>query len=352
MTASSAKDSFRVRAHRAFRRLLSRALAAFGRFDWTAVLALAIMDRAFRQEARRTLAGGHGAPETHSRDFQIRRGIHRIEKGLALRPRRDTFALDYIESTTQAYVHVIGQLPEGVPWPEHLVWAHDVLLTFFETVDHGEQIDRARDLFVGAPQPTRRRSDLQAPKERSADPPPVPLEALAALARKRRSTRLFEPERVPRDLIDQALDVARQAPSGCNRQPFHVYIVDVPSDVRDVAALALGARGWAEEAPGIAVFVGDWAAFEFPRDRHLPFVDAGLAAMGFILAAESLGIATCPIHWPDLSEQSAAAARRLGLGPAEHVLFMIAYGRPLAGQVVPYSAKTELDRLRTFLSDA
>ena len=39
--------------------------------------------------------------------FLLRRGTHRLEKGLCMRPRRDIFALNYIEETAQAFEEIV-----------------------------------------------------------------------------------------------------------------------------------------------------------------------------------------------------------------------------------------------------
>ena len=41
----------------------------------------------------------------------------------------------------------------------------------------------------------------------------------------RRSIRGYRPERVPKELLDEIIDVARQAPSSMNTQPWHVHVV-------------------------------------------------------------------------------------------------------------------------------
>ena len=46
--------------------------------------------------------------------------------------------------------------------------------------------------------------------------------------RARRSVRLFSPERVPRELIDNALTVAGTAPSGAHQQPWTFALVSEP----------------------------------------------------------------------------------------------------------------------------
>ena len=42
----------------------------------------------------------------------------------------------------------------------------------------------------------------------------------------RRSIRAFLPKPVPRELIERVLRIAGRAPSGCNVQPWQVWVLD------------------------------------------------------------------------------------------------------------------------------
>src|SRR5258705_1161873 len=54
----------------------------------------------------------------------------------------------------------------------------------------------------------------------------------------RRSTRMFLPDKpVPRELVDQALELAIRAPANSNVQPWHLRLVSGPARERLVAAL-------------------------------------------------------------------------------------------------------------------
>ncbi len=55
-------------------------------------------------------------------------------------------------------------------------------------------------------------------------------ESVSGLLSKRRSVREFDPARdVPRETIERLLDVARNAPSGANCQPFHFLAIHDPA---------------------------------------------------------------------------------------------------------------------------
>jgi nitroreductase len=61
--------------------------------------------------------------------------------------------------------------------------------------------------------------------------------ALDQAIRERHSTRMFLPQPVPRELVDEALALAQYAPSNSNIQPWHVVFASGPPRDRLVNAL-------------------------------------------------------------------------------------------------------------------
>lgn len=286
--------------------------------------------------------------------YLLRRNIHRLEKGLLMRPRRPVFATKYIEETVDCYERVVrhrlacsngGDLPGA----EEIAWAHDVLATYFSVVGSHPTVDRAADAFRRIP-PLRRGTDIQlVPYKRDVEQtPPVRYEDLAALARRRRSVRWYLQKPVPREMIDRAIEVAAQAPSACNRQPFRFLVFDDPELVRKVASVPLGTAGFYDNLPVIVVLVGELRSFFSERDRHAVYIDASLAAMSFVLALESQGLSSCCINWPDIEPQESIMAELLRLAPDERVIMLIGLGFPDPDGLVAYSQKRSLDELREY----
>jgi nitroreductase len=70
--------------------------------------------------------------------------------------------------------------------------------------------------------------------------------------RQRRSIRMFLPDRpVPRESIDEALDLAIRAPSNSNIQPWHVVFASVAARDRLVAALLEAAQAAPPKVPAL-----------------------------------------------------------------------------------------------------
>lgn len=285
---------------------------------------------------------------------ELRRNIHRIEKGLLMRPRKPRFALNFIQETVESYEKAAAFSqghPDQVDTGE-LCWAHDVLARYFDTVETDpltsrlkERFDRARPCLgrESSPEP-----GLTPCRRGEATPPPVSYDALLELSFRRRSVRWFLPEPVPRDLIDRALMVARQAPTACNRMPYRYRVYDDPDLVARIGRIPFGAAGFYRNIPTLIVLTGRLDFFFSARDRHVIYIDASLSAMAFMLALETLGLSSCVINWPDFELVELKLQKVLGLAMDERPVCLMAVGYPDPEGEVACSRKKSLDQIRSF----
>ena len=331
-----------------------------------ASLYYALFDRSFDREHRAVLVGKMGFEASRSgrqasTSSLLRRNVHRLEKGLLMRPRRDLFALDYIEETVRFYhaaraANAGRQLAGG-----EVRWAHDVLTAYFEATASHPKLDPLRERFAqveppaphagdGAPPPaTCGIPDVWTPYPRDLTrPSPVDYDDLLALAWRRRSVRWFTPDPVPRELIEKAAAVAALSPSACNRQPFYFHVFDDPALLEDVARLPGGTAGFAHQFPAVVAVVGELRNYYGERDRHLVYVDASLAAMSFVYAAETLGLGTCCINWPDIERDERRADEVLRLAPDQRPIMFLAVGYPDPEGMVAYSQKKPFEEIARF----
>ncbi|WP_409371243.1 nitroreductase [Mycolicibacterium fluoranthenivorans] len=194
-------------------------------------------------------------------------------------------------------------------------------------------------------------------------------QTLARLVRDRHSCRAFRPESVPRDTIEQILDVARATPSWCNTQPWHVHITEGPGTESFRSALATHVDRSFTESPdftfplayegiyrerrrvagwqlyeSLGIAKGDRVAsgrqmlenfqlFGAPHvaivttDRSLGVygaVDCGLFVQSFLLAAASRGVATIP--QAAIASQAPLVREHLNLSDDRLVLLGISFG--------------------------
>lgn len=307
------------------------------------------LTQAFSLEARAVVAGqvSHLANRQNQEqtNYFLRRGVHRLEKGLIMPNRREIFGLDYIEDLVETYSLAFkAELDTG-----EMDWAHQVLTEYFNVVGHHQIIARARTVFETLPSRNPATDEPLTPyyQDRTVQAS-VTREAMYTLAQRRRSVRFFKQDRVPRQLLDSALEIATLSPTACNRQPIEFKVYDAPEKASEIAKFAGGTAGFVEGIPCTVVVVGRLRAYPYSRDRHVIYVDGGLASMSFMFALETLGLASCPINWPDVRERELALAKVLDLKSDERVVMLIAIGFPSDNAMVAASKKQSLSIFRSY----
>lgn len=338
------------------KRLLRRAVdrvdpcfvALFARSGWLASVYYLLFSRQFRREHRAVLAGRLEYARALDRPVRssplLRRNVHRLEKGLVMRPRAAVFADDYAEETVAELSRLRAT---NTLDPDELQWASDVLAEYFAVVADTPRIARARASFAALSVERAPAAAASVPRPSAARPAsPVAYDEFLVLCRRRRSVRWFDEQRpVPRAAVVQALAAAAQAPSACNRQPFMFRYVGTPADAQRVAGLAMGTAGYVKGIPALVVVIADLSCFPEERDRHVAYIDASLAAMQFMLALETLELASCPINWPDIEYRERLMDEELGLPPHLRPVMLIALGYPDPDGGVPHSTKKPVEFL-------
>lgn len=159
------------------------------------------------------------------------------------------------------------------------------------------------------------------------------------LANNRQSHRKYDPNRpVPRELIEQILDIARIAPSATNSQPWHFIVVDEPELKSKVAkALTSVVTGsmnkFAASAPVLIVVVEEPAnpigkMGNLLLSKHLPAYDLGIVASYIALAATEAGLGSCIMGWVDEPKVRGL----LGISGKKRVPLVISLGYSLEKQ--------------------
>jgi nitroreductase len=320
------------------------AVASIATAPWLARPYYALISNRFSREQRAVIAGirRHQYPaRARQLQYRMRRGIHRLEKGLSMRERRPVFGLDYIAQVVRDYCLIRSSgLDAAETLADEMYWYEAVLDRYFTGCNTDKpHFVRAKAEYVAArrmPPAQLHRSPYLA-SERPA--PAVTSAQFEQLAIRRRSVRWFNQQPVERSTLETAAVTAAQSPSACNRQSVRIELYDKPEDARRIGRLPPGAAGLYQNFPALAVLIGDLSAYAYERDRHAIYVDGGLKAMTFMYALESMGLSTCALNWPDNGHLDNRAAKELGLEMHERVVLMIAIGHADPDGLVPYSHK-------------
>ena len=266
----------------------------------------------------------------------LRRNIHRIEKGLIMKPRRNVFGEKYILETVQTLSLAIRQNKIDV---EEKKWALDVLEEYFKYIVETDTILKAKNLFnCFSVSDSKDRKYIPFTYESNFNYE-YSYQDLKKLFLKRKSVRWYNSKEVPFELLEKAIEIAKLAPSACNRLPYSFYISESKKSAVQIAKCAGGTFGWAENIPCIIAVIGDLSAYQGEIDRHLIYIDSSLATMQLILALETLGLSSCAINWPDRSQPEKRIKELLKLEKHQRPIMLLSVGYASMNDGIPYSKK-------------
>jgi nitroreductase len=277
--------------------------------------------------------------------YFLRRNIHRLEKGLTMKPLRKEFGLRFILPTVQSFLSNLNI--KGFVSGSEYHWASGVLTQYFKlTTSLDPRYCQAELEF----------SQFFESKLSGIELDEIPLtynntskiehfNALNQLLVQRKSVRRYSSQSVSHESITLALKMASLSPSSCNRQPYRYELVVNEKKASLIAKISAGTVGWSQNVNSIAVLIGDLSAFASVANRHSIYVDGTLSVMPFILGLEAQGLSTCIINWSDIPEKNLQMQEILGLQEYEKVVLSIAIGYSETDLLVPYSKRKQVNEI-------
>lgn len=304
----------------------SSVIKFFSRTRFLSSLYYLLFNSSFAREQQSVLKGRlkyhRSVADSREGTTLLRRNIHRLEKGLIMKPRRDIFATGFIVETVEAYCNAIAK---NVGNSDEINWWTDVISEYFSVVGSSPEIDRAKVMFKNV-----RISDVYGQSvpylHKDGVKSNVSYEQLHDLFKQRRSVRWYIDKPVELADLNKAIDIATQAPSACNRQPFQFYTVLTKNKAKKIAECAMGTVGFADNLPAVIAVVGDLSAYPSERDRHVIYIDGGLVSMQLMLALETVGLSSCPINWPDIEKRERMLDAELDLEKHQRTIMLLAVG--------------------------
>lgn len=150
----------------------------------------------------------------------------------------------------------------------------------------------------------------------------------------RRSIRKYKEQAVEREKLQQVVECGINAPSGMNKQPWQVRVVDNADYINGITEAFKKANPKMAEDPGFKNMFRNAPAVIFiasPKDGSGQ-LDCGLLGENMILAAQSLGLGTCCLGGPIRFMKDDASAKpyleKLNLPADYELLYAIGIGYP------------------------
>lgn len=109
----------------------------------------------------------------------------------------------------------------------------------------------------------------------------------------RHSIRQFSDTDIEVDIIRKAVNLAKHAPTACNRQAYRVYLYNSQHMTDEIGKLIAGNTGFASDVKRYLIITGLLSSFYDSFERNQVYVEAGIFLMSLIEALHNFGIASC-----------------------------------------------------------
>lgn len=127
------------------------------------------------------------------------------------------------------------------------------------------------------------------------------------------------------DQIRNAVALANNAPSACNRQYTRVHCVSDRSVIQKCLALQNGNRGFGHLADKLLILTADLRAV-WGAERNDIFTNAGIYLMNLCYALHKNKVAHCMLNWSVVPGKDKALRKLIDMDDAETVVVFIACG--------------------------
>ncbi len=163
--------------------------------------------------------------------------------------------------------------------------------------------------------------------------------------RTRRAIRSYRPDPVDKATLTEVIGLATCAPSGLNRQPWSFAVIEGRDHLASLESAARAAwlgdeTVFASQPPEVARHVKELIEAGFPIFHDAPAailllvpqgdqmarIDTALAGQTLMLAAQALGLATCPVALANAYLNLPSTRAALGLPDDVEVLLTILIG--------------------------
>ena len=165
----------------------------------------------------------------------------------------------------------------------------------------------------------------------------------------RHSIRHYTDQSVDPQSIKRIVELARAAPSSCNRQGWHVYATASATTRASIVALHEGCRGFGQNAPMFFVVTTDRRLYMGARERNQCYVDGGIFTMSLLHAIHHYELGACVLNWAAMPGRDRALKRALQIPPSEAIIVIISVGHPLPQSEVPLSTRKPVEDSLTII---
>lgn len=159
------------------------------------------------------------------------------------------------------------------------------------------------------------------------------------------STRDYSAEEVNISLVNEAIEIAINTPSVCNRQPWKVYVIRDYQKIQETLNIQRGLnKETRENAKLLLAITTDISYFTHDKERNEPFIDGGLFSMSLLYGLHYKGLAACSLN-ASMGYKDIDRVKRINrIHESERIIMFITVGNYPDNIKVPVSARDSLEK--------
>lgn len=161
----------------------------------------------------------------------------------------------------------------------------------------------------------------------------------------RKSVRDFTGELVSHSIIEQAVKVAMNAPSACNRQASKVYLLEDKSKIDKLLSVQGGLTGYTQNINQILILTVDRSYFYTVGERNQFYIDGGIFLMNLLYGLHYFKVANCPAHWGKTIQEERMLSGFLNIPESEKIICVIPIGVAVDSFRVTLSQRRDLSEV-------
>lgn len=151
-------------------------------------------------------------------------------------------------------------------------------------------------------------------------------ESFIKFAKSRHSVRNYSAEDIPVETVEKAIDLAKTAPSACNRQPIRVHVCC--GKVKEaVTRLHRGNRGFGDRANKVLVITSNLSSYMNVMERNCSYLDGGIFVMNLLYALHYYHIGACTLNWSTSILDDNELRNILELPEEEEIICLVCIGK-------------------------
>lgn len=161
----------------------------------------------------------------------------------------------------------------------------------------------------------------------------------------RHSIRKYSNKKLLKEDIEEAIEIAMNTPSACNRQMCKIYYIKDPIKANYTKKYAMGLGNFDLDSINFFIVTFDMNSMYFIGERNQGYFNAGLLSMNFVNALHYKGIGSCFIESGNTFKEEKELKKVLGVPDSERIAVLISAGYYLDKNKVLYSNRKKIDEI-------